>query len=242
MQEDDAQQSKRPKTDHAKTIWLITYGAGCQDISPEILNDCGLPVQECYTVQWRESKYTLVHLCARTRRYAIETKMKEMNQKYKIIQSQILGYESVAGNFQKTELEQHPGFQRMIELLNKQCQSLQCWMREKDVFTNKKGLLWSFLEASPDQASLSQMKRMVSKWQPMIREYEAMKPEHESILSRLGNCETKLEIADQQIAIMASDLEKERTFSEKTSKELSDKRKECMELQKELIRMKALIS
>ena len=151
-----------------------------------MLDEFGLTVQECYTVQWRESKYTLIHLYSRIRHSTLEKKMNELNEKYSIIQTEIIGYESMAGNCLKTELEHHPGFRKMVELANKKCPSLHAWMKEKDIFTNKKGLLWQFIEVPPDQATPSQMKLMLTKWKPMIQEYESIKPAYGSLHASLG--------------------------------------------------------
>ena len=234
---------KRPKVvEHAKTVWLITYGSHCQDVSNTMLDECGLPVQECYTVQWRESKYTLIHLVSRMRHCTLEKKINEMNQKHDIIQTQITGYESVAGNCSKSELEHHPGFKKMIELANKRCPTLRAWIREKDVFTNKKGILWPYMEVDLDQASVSQMKKMLNKWKPMVKEYDDIKAAHDSLFARMGGMEAKLEIAEENLAFMSVALDRERTTSQKVGAELLEKRKECLDLQEELARVKAALA
>ena len=230
--------AKRAKVaDHAKTIWLITYGSGCPHISPRMLAESGLSPQEVHTVQWRESKYTLIRLCTRIRRNALEAKMTELHATHNIIQSQIIGYDSIAGNNEKCELDQHPGFQRMVELLNKRCQSLISWMHDSStVYTNKKGMLWQYIETTPDKASAAQMKRILTKWEPLVREFEALKPAHESILTRLGHCEAKLEINEQQLAIMTVELDMERAKSERIRRELNEKKMECIQLRVEASR------
>ena len=197
-----------------------------------MLEETNLHAEECYTIQWRESKYTLASLLKKQRHSTIINRLKILKAKYNIIESQITGYESLAGQCSHPEepkLDQHPGFQRLIHILNTDPPSLKIWMKEKDIFTNKRGLLWPFLETIPtDQASTTQLKRMVDKWRPMVHEYEKLKTSYESLMSRLSDREARLES-------MAATLDRERQFNADISTQLSTKRIECTELQKELI-------
>ena len=221
--------SKRQKQrDNAKTIWMITYGAGCSDITHDLIKECGLDVLECYTIEWRESKYTLVHLASRQRRISFENKIKDGLSKYRIILSEITGYESVTGNCMKTELDTHPGFKKMVELINNEDASIHCWDQGKNIYSDVHGIFWTYLEVPPSQATFAQLKRMVSKYQPMARELESLKPEYESAMNRLSDCEARLEIAVQR-------LKNEREYSEKITAELSEKLKECTELKTQLL-------
>ena len=221
--------NKRQKQrDNAKTIWMITYGAGCTDITHELIKECGLDALECYTTEWRESKYTLVRLSSRQRRISFETKIKEVLKKYHILLSELTGYDSVAGNCMKTDLDAHPGFQKMVELINKGSAAITCWDQGKDIHSDVHGIFWTYLEVPPNQATFAQLKRMVSKYQPMARELESLKPEYQSVMSRLSDRETSLEIAVQR-------LRNEREYSEKITAELSEKRKECTELKTQLL-------
>ena len=218
--------------EHPKKIWLFTYGAGCPDITHEMLDENDLHAEECYTIQWRESKYTLANLIKKQRHFTIIKRLKVLKAKYNVIESQIIGYESLAGHClypDEPRLDQHPGFQRLVDVLNNDLSSLKIWMKEKDIMTNKRGLLWPFIETLPtDQASTAQLKRMVEKWRPMVHEYEKLKPSHESLMRRLEDREARLES-------MAVTLDRERQFNVEISAQLSAKRIECTELQKELV-------
>ena len=229
--------NKRAKVaDHAKTTWLITYGSGCPHISHSILSKSQLPAREVYTIQWRESKYTLVHLCSRIRRSAMEAGVQQMRETYGIIQSEIVGYDSVTCNTQKTELEQHPGFQRMLELLNKQCPSLSCWIQgDATVYSYNRGLLWPYIETTPDKASPAQMRRMLAKWEPMVRKYESVQVELESLLNRMGHCEAKAELAELHVQALTAKLELERYHNSQIAQELLEKRSECNQLRGEIL-------
>ena len=138
-----------------------------------MLDENNLHAEECYTIQWRESKYTLANLSKKQRHSTIINRLKVLKAKYNVIESQIIGYESLAGHHSHAEeprLDQHPGFQRLIDVLNTDLASLKTWMKEKDVMSNKRGLLWPFIETLPtDQASTAQLKRMVDKWRPMVK-------------------------------------------------------------------------
>ena len=197
-----------------------------------MLDENNLHADECYTIQWRESKYTLASLIKKQRHSTIINRLKVLKAKYNVIESQIIGYESLAGQCLHSEepgLNQHPGFQRLIDILNTDLPSLKTWMKEKDIMTNKRGLLWPFIETLPtEQASTAQLKRMVDKWRPMIHEYEKLKPSHESLMNRLADREARLES-------MAVTLDRERQFNAEISAQLSTKRIECTELQKELV-------
>jgi hypothetical protein len=105
---------------------------------------------------------------------------------------------------------------------------MKTWMKELDVMTNKRGLLWQYIETLPtEHASHAQLKRMVNKWRPMIQEFNSLKPEHESILRRLADREACCEA-------MSRSLETERALCDQINTQLMAKRKECHDLQMQL--------
>ena len=222
--------------EHARKIWLITYGASCQDITPDILDRCRLEVDECYTIQWRESKYTLIHLRAKQRGSTISKRISSTQPQFGIIASNILGYESITGNVSQStddhqKIDDHPGFQRMVEILNTDPSQIKSWTRTDSPFTNTKGVFWQYLETLPsDQASKTQLKRIIDKWKPMIQELKTIKPAYESVMRRLADREARLDD-------VTSALQKEQEFRELASMQLSEKRRECAELEKEIIRL-----
>lgn len=235
------QPAKRAKkaTEHAKTIWLITYGATSPHISPYMFSQCGLSAKELYCIQWRESKYTLVQLHNRVRRGRLQAALEEMHQTHKVILSEILGYDSISSNAADADgLEHHPGFKRMVELLNQKCPSLISWIDGDDtsVYTNKRGLLWSFIEADPEHTTTAQMKRTLSKWAPLVREYKDLKSAHDSLLTRLSHCEAKLDMAEGEAQLLHADLQTQESINDDLARRLVEKQKQCIDLMERLIK------
>ena len=190
--------------EHARKIWLITYGASCQDITYEILQQCDLKVEECYTIQWRESKYTLIHLHSKQRGSTIGKRMLKMRILFGIVKSNILGYESVTGNICRSsqtqqKLEDHPGFQKMVEILNTDVSQMRIWIHKGTPLSNAKGIFWPYIETLPsEQASKTQLKRKLEKWTPIVNEANALKTENallrDALQQRLMVLSTRPEI------------------------------------------------
>ena len=64
----------------------------------------------------------------------------------------------------------------------------------------------------------------------MIQELKTIKPAYESVMRRLADREARLDD-------VTSALQKEQEFRELASMQLSEKRRECAELEKEIIRL-----
>ena len=157
--------------------WLITYGAGCKSIDHEILSAMGLEADECYSVTWRESKYSLIHLPKgnRKRRSNIIKVMQRMKDEHGIIGTDIFGYDCIACNTAHTKefLEDHPGFRQMVTTLNTNTAALEAWMANGTLTSNRKGLLWNYIEATePEEMTRSQLIRKIKEWSPRVRELE----------------------------------------------------------------------
>ena len=139
---------KHKKRDCGKGIWLITYSACSPDITPEMLHSQSVLCNECYTITWRESKYALIHLkqAHRIRLSAMKKSMQQLNERYKIQGSSIVGYEPLASHEHgESSVTEHPAFKRMVELLNKG-KDIVTWLENGDVTSNRKGLLWKYIE------------------------------------------------------------------------------------------------
>ena len=180
----DTEQSEQPNKKHkahqesTKAIWLLTYASGSPDITHEMLYAHGITCMECYTITWRESKYTLIYLDKphRVRNTALEKVMRKLEDYHEVKGSYITGYEMIESNHKKSQtIEEHPGFQRMVQILNKNyighpgsqsianhpgfqrmvqmanenISELSIWMESGDIFTNRKGLLWKYLDCTP---------------------------------------------------------------------------------------------
>ena len=141
---------KYHKQDSKRRIWLLTYAAGCPDITAELLHGYGIMCDETYSATWRESKYILFHLDSdhRIRISALNKVIKKMETRDGIKCSSITGYETVTCNTraEAASIRMHPGFRRMVQLLN--AGELVVWMAKGELATNKKGLLWRFIGRS----------------------------------------------------------------------------------------------
>lgn len=179
------------KMGSGKQIWLITYGSSCQSITHEMLLDCGLQVDECYTAVWRESKYTLVHIekAGRLRKTAMDKIMSLMHATFQIVETEIFGFDSVSCNSKSDQtafaLEEHPGFRILVDKVNKDPIELDWWMRcgVEDLYANRKGLLWKHIERT-DASSMTRMQLIerVKKWAPLVQEVADLR-QMNSILS-----------------------------------------------------------
>ena len=152
-----------------------------------MLHASGLEVDECYTVAWRESKYTLFHLPTkhRIRKTALSKIMDELVKTHGLILGEIMGYDSIASTTNlSTEdmLDTHPGFKMMIEILNTRQTELEWWMEDGDLTSNKNGLLWKHIQTVPaEKMTRAQLIKRVNQWTPIIQEHKKLKQEHASL-------------------------------------------------------------
>ena len=137
-------------TDHGKCIWLITYSACSSNIEFQMLHTTGIECDECYTISWRESKYTLIHLnrLKRARLSKMKKAMAHLENTFGVKGSCIMGYETLSSNEKELNVTEHPGFKRMVELMNAKSEELKSWLKEGNIFTNRKGLLWKYIEGT----------------------------------------------------------------------------------------------
>lgn len=213
------------KQETGKCIWLLSYASGSPDVDQEMLQSVNVICDECYTATWRESKYTLVHMSPenRLRPTAIQKAMHTLNHTHDIISNNITGYETLSSNDKHIEnVREHPGFKRMIDLLNSNSSEIRTWLKSGDVMTNKKGLLWEYIKSiNPKEKTHGQLVKQVVKLTPLVRENEALHTENE------------LFKAENQALRAALDEEIKR--STKFQHELETKTKECTELKSRLI-------
>ena len=128
-----------------RCVWMITYASGCENISADMLHAHGIKCDECYTITWRESKYTLIHLKTknRMRQGAVAMAVGKMQKKNGLVLSSIVGYETLTSNGKdEASVFDHPAFKRMIEVLNQSPADLDAWSAKAE----RKGMLWKYFE------------------------------------------------------------------------------------------------
>lgn len=203
-----------------------------------MLLPCGIEADECYTIAWRESKYTLIHL-PKTKRVTIAVINKTMlrlKEEHGIIEGGLFGFDSIAcnarGNDDHSSLESHPGLKLMVETLNTKRENLEWWMASSDLVSNRKGLLWKYIDDT-DASSMTrtQLEKRVKEWGPLAKEYPGLKELATFLTNRLQ--ETEKTMGEYIIS-------RDNHFqSGKRSHEMMlEKNEECERLQLEITRLR----
>jgi len=213
------------KQDSDKRIWMISYGSACKSITSEMMSEAGLIVDECYTVLWRESKYTLFHLSRqnRTRATAIYKMLKNLKEAHGIIDSGLFGFDSVSCNdeVKGERLNDHPGFRHMVHILNENRDGLEWWMQSGDLDSNRKGLLWKHLECTdPSLMTRFQLVQRVRTLGPLVKEVGDLKGLNTTLEGQLRAVEKSAEQA-------WTSYHKERKCSDDFFDQLRAKIREC---------------
>ena len=194
---------KKPyKQDGGRCIWLITCSASSLNLTFQMLHTVGIECDECHTVAWRESKYTLIHLnrSKSIRLSKMKKAMANLESTYGVKGSCIMGYETLSSNDKETCVTEHPGFKRMVELLNAKSTDLDSWLREGDVLTNRKGLLWKFIEGTdPQVMTRAQLVDQVRKLRPIATEATHIKAQNENLTAIMEIRTSELENAQKRI-------------------------------------------
>ena len=167
----------------AKTTWLITYTAASPDITPHMLNEVKIKCVECYTTTWRESKYALIHMhyLNKIRSSVLKNAMQQLNEQYGVRSSTITGYDSIAGS-NAAPVEEHPGFMRIVSLLNERSDELKSWLQKGDVFSTPTGILWNHIEQrDPTAMSRKQLIERVRQLAPLAKQCANLKAAKEAL-------------------------------------------------------------
>jgi hypothetical protein len=196
MPEKNISDLSQQKQGTGKQLWLITYGSSSESITHDMLKQCGLEVEECYTTKWRESKYTLirVHKANRPRKTGMQKVMGRIFQKFRVIETEIFGFDSVSSNSkaEHTSLEDHPGFKLMVQAANKTPTDLEWWIHKgvQDLTANRKGLLWRHIETT-DAKSMTrfQLIQRVEMWKPVVMEVEELRSMNSMLTERVRELE-----------------------------------------------------
>lgn len=131
----------------AKRQWLVTYGAAGQSITREMMLQHNVAVDECYTLNQRDLKYTLINVPKRVRANIMATLMDAFESTYHIVRQEIIGYDAISSNSNgENHIEAHPGFKLIVEHLNTHSPLLEQWPESP----KRNGLLWRhWIHAEP---------------------------------------------------------------------------------------------
>ena len=198
MQPSNPPPPKPKKQESEKSVFLLTYAAGSRDVDHELLRQVGIECSECYVVEWRESKYTLLRARRRMRSTAVQ---RALDKAHGLITSSIVGYDTLTGGADR--IAEHPGFRRMVELIKGgKGDSVRAWMGSGGVLTHKRGLLWQYLARSEGirRFTHGQLAKEVKRLAPMERECEGMRAEVEMLRHENTRLKEVSEQKDQQIA------------------------------------------
>ena len=185
--------------------FLITYGTSGKTVTSSMwTKHSKVAVDECYTLRQRDLKYTLVHTIQRTTRFSVESFMATIDRLYSIKSTCIFGYNVVSmGN----EINEHPGMQLIVECLNSNSPSLDCWVGGKDMKHYKRGLLYHHIidlpvESMPRFLLVKRFKSLDNE----LKEYSAKNREMESNIEQLEreNRRLKTRLEAQEFAFVRS--------------------------------------
>lgn len=153
-----------------------------------------------------------------------------MKDDHNIKASTIDGYETFSSNSKDNNaITEHPGFRRMVQLLNTNREELRAWMKSGDVLSNKHGILWNFIDArDPKTMSRSQLIEKLSRLETIAQDYSRIQPAHEALLVAFAAQENELSKLRQELA-------KERVHSDQMYEETRKKIEECGRLTRRLI-------
>jgi hypothetical protein len=173
---------------------------------------------------------------SRIRHNAFINIMQGMKDDHGILGSELFGFDVISCNSvtDNESLTEHPGFKIIVDIMNKSIFKLEIWMKEGDLITNRKGLLWKYVQSTaPAEMTRSQLIRQVEEWKPVIKEYEELKQVHSLLLTK----HSEVESAYQN---MLACYETERSMNAELIEKLKAKIRECGELQRELIHVRPM--
>lgn len=151
-----------------------------------------------------------------------------MRTDHNIIDSIIEGYETLASTVKgdsDSSMEEHPGFKRMIHLLDKDHEEMRSWMKLGTIKTNKSGIFWRYITSiDPHSMSRAQLVHNTKKLSALTEEHTKLKKAHEALQGAY--------------AAQANELRIARTQNEDFYTQLCQKISECGALKRQLIQKK----
>lgn len=170
---------------HPKRVWLITYGSCSPSLTWEMCAECGISIDECYTLTQREFKYTLIHSPQKKGFTAVQKMLAKAENAYGIVPSNIFGYDPVAGN--NTSLQDHPGMRLLIDSMNHKDNSFEHWLLSGDIYSCSRGVMHRYLmKEDRSKMTRSQLDFQLGKKDSRIKELEESLLECEHLNEQLG--------------------------------------------------------
>lgn len=217
---------KKSKTDdNKKYLWLITYTVCSPDITPEILHSHGIKCDQCYSISWRESKYTLIHLGKddAVRCHTLKKALINLQANDGIQSSSLVGFDTLESNGKADHpIEDHPGFKRMIETINHKPDEIRMWLQQGTVQTNRKCILRKYMESiPPKEMTHAQLVSKVLKWTPIIQSTATL--------------QTEIDVLRTTLSIREKEINDVKEHNSKLFNDLLKKMDECTKLKQRLI-------
>lgn len=189
------------KQTNPKRIWLITYGASSPNITHNTLEEENIIADECYTLEQRDLKYTLVNIPNRVRRECLDKCMKNLKESSNIILQNITGYDSLAGFYGRNEeLAEHPG----LKLIVHHFQDVHKWSKTGDAHTKKTSIMWKFI--TPADLSTWTKPRLIA----------ALKEKTEELIDN----KRKLQAAESEIQVFETELNAKQSENDRLQKRI----------------------
>ena len=157
-------------------------------------SDAGYKVKECYTLTQRDFKYTLIRFVKRVHRKAIF----ELQKLFGVIPQELPGFDSITGiEGSHRDLSEHPGFQLIVEHMNSESTLLEIWMKDGDISSNPKGLLWNF-RSMPDFNRMRKSKlvdvakKATENYSSLLTKYKSLEERCDILALEKVECEQEL--------------------------------------------------
>jgi hypothetical protein len=187
-----------------------------------MLKEAGINADECYTTVWRESKYTLFH-CPKKDRISMEAMKqatKAIEQRYQIVfNATVFGYDAICSSSPEESLESHPGFKKMVQLINTGSDDLKWWIQGGGIREYRKGLLWKYIDSTePEKMTHKQLVSRVKAWTPIVNSHETLQEAYNVTTARLQSQE-------QELQQLSATLKAEREISARHIKELLEEKR-----------------
>jgi len=141
------------------SVWLLTYGAACPKLTETICAECGIPLNECYTLEERDFKYTLVRTKKGCTLSEVEDMMQRAESAHGIKPNNIFGYEAIASS---SDIDEHPGY-NLIRKGMYEGKRIHYWLARGSIRTNRKGLLFRYVsKRSTSQMTKHQLQNLIA--------------------------------------------------------------------------------
>lgn len=199
MEEDGPSPCKKAKRESKKHVWMLTYASGCRDITAAILHEHKVACDEVYTITWRESTYTLIHLESAVRSTTLKKAMQAIEEKYGIKGNSIFGYEGILSNTKDSSggIFEHPGFKRMVQRLNENIGDLSIWLALGDITTNKRCILRKFISSiDPKEKTKAQLIAQLNEWKPIVQSVDALQSKIDTLQHTLAFREREIKASE----------------------------------------------